>query len=84
MRVEIDPVAECLNGRDNPGHKLAPGDYLEVTGHRPEGAATLVLRQEPVEVVEQHPIGGILSVDRRAGFGSSLKPDEWSSSRPRP
>ena len=52
MRVEIDPVAECLNGRDNPGHKLAPGDYLEVTGHRPEGAATKI-PQEPAVVLEE-------------------------------
>ena len=24
MRVEIDPVAKCLNGRDYPGHELSP------------------------------------------------------------
>src|SRR4030042_4188511 len=38
-RMKVHPGSEGLNGRDNPGPKLAPGDYLEVTAHRPEGAA---------------------------------------------
>jgi hypothetical protein len=25
MGVKIDPVSKGLNGRDNPGHQLAPG-----------------------------------------------------------
>jgi hypothetical protein len=30
VRVKIDPVSKGLDGRNNSGHKLAPGYKLEV------------------------------------------------------
>jgi hypothetical protein len=32
VREKIDPVSECLNGRDDSGPKPAPGYNLEISG----------------------------------------------------
>lgn len=37
VRVEVDAVAECLNGGHHSGHELAPGCHLEVSSQRTEG-----------------------------------------------
>jgi len=50
--VEIDPVAECLNGGNNSGHQLAPGCYLEITGQGPEGAAAELPLQPAIVLKE--------------------------------
>jgi len=39
MRVKIDPVAEGLNGRDDPGRELASGGSLKIAGQRAESRA---------------------------------------------
>jgi len=31
MGMDIDPVPKCLNGGDDPGHKLALGHDFEIT-----------------------------------------------------
>jgi hypothetical protein len=40
VRMTIDPVPKCLDGRDDSGSKLAPGYKREITGQGPEGQAT--------------------------------------------
>jgi len=50
--VKIDPGSEGLNGGNNSGHQLAPGCHLEITGHRPEGAAA-ELPQQPAIVLKE-------------------------------
>jgi hypothetical protein len=71
VRVKIDLVPKCLNGRDDPGHKLASGYNLAIAGQRPEGQAA-ERPEEPAVVLEEDPqhlcIGGKV---RRA----SLVPD---------
>jgi hypothetical protein len=52
--VKIDPVAECLNGGDDSGHKLAPRDSLKITGQGAESAGAK-LPQEPAFELEENP-----------------------------
>jgi hypothetical protein len=51
-RAKIDPVAKCLDGRDDSGRKLAPGQGFEVTDQGPEGQAAKI-PQEPAFVLEE-------------------------------
>jgi hypothetical protein len=39
VRVEIDPVAECLDGRNHSGHELACGESLKIADQGLEGQA---------------------------------------------
>ena len=48
VRVKIEPVPKCLNGRDDSGPKLAPGYNLEVTGQGPEGRAAKITQEAPL------------------------------------
>ena len=52
MRVDIYPVPECLNGRDDPGHKLASGRDFEISSQGPESAAA-ELAQKPAVVFKE-------------------------------
>jgi hypothetical protein len=38
MRVKIYPGSKCLDGRDDPGHKLTAGCHLKITGQGAESA----------------------------------------------
>jgi len=52
--VKIDPVPEGLDGRDDAGHKCAPGHEFEVSGQGPEGAAAKI-PQKPALELEEDP-----------------------------
>ena len=52
--VEVYPVPEGLDGRDDTGRKRAPGQAFEVTGQGPEGAAAEV-PQKPARELKEDP-----------------------------
>jgi len=52
--VEIDPVPEGLNDRDDAGRKRAPGHNLEISGQGPKGQAAEI-SQEPAFELEEDP-----------------------------
>ncbi|MFO7733235.1 MAG: hypothetical protein R6X21_06250 [Candidatus Aminicenantes bacterium] len=54
MAMEVDPVAKCLDSRDNPGHELAPRDSLEITDQGAKSAAAEWTQELPV-VLEEEP-----------------------------
>ena len=69
MRMQIDPVAECLNGGDNPGLKLSPCDSREITNKGAESAEAEGAQELPV-VLEEDPVAPLLKplgVARGAG-----------------
>lgn len=52
--VEVDPVAKCLDGRDDSGHKFTPGDSFEITGQGAKGQAA-EFTQELAVILEENP-----------------------------
>ena len=66
--MEVYPVPEGLDGRDDAGRKRAPGHNLEIPGQGPEGAAAEV-PQKPTLVLEEDPQPLTFSLIERGGPG---------------
>jgi hypothetical protein len=54
VRVKINPVPKCLNGRNDSGHKFAPGHDFEIPAQGSESQAAEI-PQEPPLILEEHP-----------------------------
>jgi hypothetical protein len=53
MGVEIDPVAKCLNGRDDSGPKLTPRDSREITDEGAKSRAAELPQELTLELVKK-------------------------------
>ena len=67
VRMDIDPVPKCLNGRDDSGHQLATGQNLEIPGQGPEGTAikifrkpAIVLKKDAWHLRDEHSLSALL------------------------